>query len=259
MTENNDFKERMNRLQEQSSMDYWWPKLKETKVSTPETIRLEIVDETTGGEGFPMPVPDKNKFVNAVKNVGGPPAFLRTDVTSHKHEMKGSSLVEDTENPLRYIAGVVEMHHLSMGRPMPSSFYVREWLDIYHEYKTFADSATPIGCEVRAFINDGELHDTGFYWPMESVWEHSVTKDNWRELHQEVVECANLHVEGGIIEHWVDFVADEFSEGYWSVDFALVHNDEYDSYSWYAIDMARGELSWHPEGIEKAVSDPRDP
>lgn len=40
-------------------------------------------------------------------------------------------------------------------------------------------------------------------------------------------------------------VADEF-DGYWSIDFAETTDGD-----WYAIDMAAGIASWHPEGCEK--------
>lgn len=241
------------KLQRQSSMDYWWPKLESVDVFTPETVRLEIVDAKEYQGGLSLPVPDIDVMLSAIESVGGPPAFFRSDVTSRKHEMNRGSRIVDAEKPLSHVGGIVEQHHMAMGMPMPSSYYVREWLNLYHEYKSFADSATPIAAEVRFFLLDGELHDYGFYWPEESIWEHAATKDNWRELHERVKETALNGVRVGNLKKYARRVANTFDEGYWSVDFALTDRDQ-----WYAIDMARGELSWHPNSVEHAVEDPRE-
>ena len=245
-------REHVKTLQKQSSMDYWWPLLKEIDVFTPETIRLDIAEEREFQDGLTLPTPDEDALVDAIESVGGPPAFLRSDVTSRKHQMQGSSKVDSLDDPIANVAGVVEQHHLSMRMPMPSSYYIREWLNLYHEYKSFADAATPIAAEIRVFLLDGEIHDYGFYWPEEAIWEQSATKENWRELHERVRETALHCVRTGHLEKYANRVGEVFDDGYWSVDFALTERDQ-----WYAIDMARGELSWHPEGIEQAVDDPR--
>lgn len=244
-----DIRERVNRLQEQSSMDHWWPRLEPLDVPTPDTVRLEVVETREFQGGLALPVPDESELHDAIKAVGGPPVFLRSDVTSRKHEMRASR-IEDAEPPAGVVAGVVEQHHLSMGMPMASSFYVREWLDLWHLYKTFADGATPLAAEMRLFLLDGEVYDGGFYWPMESTWDHSATEDNWPELWEQTKERAeDAHY---ILWEHAHRVAEEFDTGYWSVDFALTESER-----WYAIDMARGELSAHPESVEQAVPDPR--
>jgi len=239
----------LKELQEQSSMDYWWPRLKSLDVQTPATVQLDIVDTQEFQGGLSMPTPDATELHHAIEAVGGPPAFLRSDVTSRKHEMRHSR-IEDATPPVETVSGIAEEHYLSMGMPMPSSYYVREWLDLWHRYRTFADGATPIAAEIRALLLDGEVYDSGFYWPMDATWEHSATADNWPELWEDTKRRAVK--DSDRVEDLAAIVAEEFSDGYWSVDFALTEGEE-----WFCIDMARGELSVHPESVERAVADPR--
>lgn len=246
-----DIRAEITEIQDQSSMDYWWPILSRIDVPTPDTIRLEITDEQEFQDGLTLPVPNEDELREAIHAVDGPPAFLRSDVTSSKHGMKGGSMVESDENPISNVAGIVEEHHLSMGMPMPSSFYVREWLDLWHLFKTFRDSATPIAAEVRVFLLDGEWHDSAFYWPEDAIWGHSATEEGWPALHEQTKERAGEDL--GVIRDHAERVATVFTDDYWSVDFALTDDGD-----WYAIDMARGEMSFHPPGATRAVSDPRE-
>jgi len=249
-------RERLNQLKElqnKSSMDYWWPRLESLDIPTPDTVRLEIAGTDYFQDGLKMPVPDETALHEAIKAVDGPPAFLRSDVTSRKHRMQASR-IEDAQPSATVIAGVVEQHHLAMGMPMPSSYYVREWLDLYHEFKAWAydhyDCATPIAAELRYFLFDGDLYDFGFYWPKEAITRPD--RDDWEGGWQRTRDTAMHGVRVDAAEKYARRVADEFDTGYWSVDLALTERDQ-----WYAIDRARGELSWHPDGIEQAVPDPR--
>lgn len=237
--------EAFERIRDQNSMDYWWPRLRSTDVRTPRTVRLEIAEEREFQDGLALPVPDRAELHDAIETVGGPPAFLRSDLTSRKHRMEASR-IEEAEPTERVVAGVVEQHHLAMMMPMPSSWYVREWLDLFHHYSAWAydhhDYHTPIAAEIRYFINEGEIHDAGFYWPEAAITRPD--REDWRDLHQNLVKVTHdaRHRLGPFLES----VCEEFDTGYWSVDFALTENRD-----WYCIDMARGEFSWHPEGIEQ--------
>lgn len=240
--------------QEQSSMDHWWPRLKGVDVMVPETVAVEIAGEGTFQDGLTLPVPDEGELRAAIETVGGPPAFLRSDVTSTKHDMGKGSRVETLDGAKANIAGIVEQHHLAWGMPMPSTYYVREWLDLDSKFRAWAydhhDYATPIAPELRFFLLDGEIHDFGFYWPKDAIRKPDT--DDWEAKWEQTRDVALNDHRVNAAETYARRVAEEFDTGYWSVDFALTRRDQ-----WYAIDMARGELSFHPESVERAVADPR--
>ena len=234
------------KVQAQNSMDHWWPRLRDTDVPTPETVRLGIEETTEFQDGLALPLPDEDALTYAIRSVGGPPAFLRSDLTSTKHDMGKGSRVEDTDRAIAHVAGIVEEHHLAWGMPMPESYYVREWLDLFHHYTAWAydhhDYPTPVAAEVRYFINEGEIHDAGFYWPEDAITRPD--RDDWQDLHQNLVRVT--HDARHRLGPHLEAVCEEFDTGYWSVDFALTEDRD-----WYCIDMARGEFSWHPEGVEQ--------
>lgn len=234
-----------DRVQAQNSMDHWWPILRQADVPVPHTVRLEITDTETFQDGLELPLPNETALQDAVREVSGPPAFLRSDLMSTKHDMGKGSRVDNVESARSNIAGIVENHHLAWGAPMPSSYYVREWLDLYSTYSAWAydyhDYPTPIAAEQRAFINDGKVYDTGFYWPMDGITRPD--RDDWQDRYYDLIETVNKNSDR--LRPLIEKVASEFTTGYWSADFALT-----ESLEWYCIDMARGEFSWHPEDIE---------
>lgn len=234
------------RVQAQNSMDHWWPRLRDIDVPTPETVRLEIEETTEFQGGLALPLPDEDALTDAIHTVGGPPAFLRSDLTSTKHDMGKGSRVEDTDQVIAHVAGIVEEHHLAWGMPMPESYYVREWLGLFHHYTAWAydhhDYPTPIAAENRYFINEGDVRGGAFYWPEDAITRPD--REGWKRLHRDTERAA--HVATKRIYPLLQEVCEEFDTGYWSVDFALTEDRD-----WYCIDMARGEFSWHPEGVEQ--------
>lgn len=235
-------------LREQCSMTHWWPRLESTVVPTPETIRVptegvEVDDGAPATDGtMTVQLAEKDAVADAVEALDGPPAFIRSDQMSDKHRMEEASKLSsaDPDEFGSNIWNLHENHMMAWGVPDAKCYYVREWLDLLHYYTAF--SGTPIAAEIRYFIHEGEVHDGGFYWPEEAIRRPDA--DDWEEKHQGLVHTA-FQAKDRIRPH-LETVCEEFDSGYWSVDFALTEERE-----WYCIDMARGELSWHPEGCEK--------
>lgn len=228
-------------------MTNWWPRVRDLNVPTPETVRVGMMemeiddgapatDETTTAE-----VADYHEVAAAIEEVDGPPAFIRSDQMSEKHRMEEASKLSSTDSD-EFGSNVWQLHEAHMmawGVPDAKCYYVREWLDLYHEFTAF--TGTPIAAELRFFINNGSVHEVGFYWPEDAIrrpdnpnWKDKLASLRERTLGQrdEVAELAET-------------VAQEF-DGYWSVDFAETVDGD-----WYLIDMARGEVSFHPDGCEK--------
>lgn len=235
--------EQRGELMYQSSMTHWWPRLQSTDVTVPETIKVGGSEQPVGDGSMSTLVPNTDEVADAVDRLGGLPVFFRSDQTSCKFDMLNGSKIETTDPDEMKFGGLVEAH-FGFGAPDPTCFYAREWLDLWHRFKSFSDSATPVAAEVRVFILDGDVYDAGFYWPPDSPWDHASTEDNWPTLLGETKQRALADE-----TKWMAMsrhVAAEFDDGYWSVDFALTEGGK-----WYCIDMARGEVSWHPDNIEK--------
>lgn len=251
--------EAFERVREQCSMDHWWPRLQQTAVSTPLTIAVdavtrEVSDSSENPDGtLTVLEPAEEQLVDAIHEVNGPPAFLRSDQMSAKHNMsEGSKLHSDGPDDLQeHLWGLYEQHELAWGAPDPSTFYVREWLELHHEFEGWAYDhkrhGTPIAAEVRCFLHEGDLHDYAFYWPKDAITRPS--HEDW-EIRWERTRDTALSMDNVVrIKNLAGHVVREFDTGYWSVDFALTDGGE-----WYCIDMARGEFSWHPEGVDQVRS-----
>jgi len=232
-------------IREQSDMSYWLPKLRKTPAKIPYTVRVPVerrtVEEGTINE-VTLSLPDVDDLRDAVREVGGPRAFVRTSQASDKHSMKSASRIDYlNESHLGATAhALAESMLMKMGVFEPTAFYVREWLDLAHEFTAFED--LPIAEELRVFLYDGDVHSTGFYWEKDAI--RRADTDEWEPLWEKTRENA---MDGrDYVERMAEQVAEEFDTGYWSVDFAKADNGE-----WYCIDMARGEASWHPRECER--------
>jgi hypothetical protein len=234
-------------LRAESSMTTWWPHLKDIDVPTPQTVRIpskevEIDDGAPATDGTVTKLfPCQDEFARAIETVGGPPAFYRDDQMSAKHRMDGGSRITSTD-PTDFranIGEVFEAHQMAWGVPDAEAFYIREWLPLKHTFTAF--SGTPIASELRVFIYEGSVHDLGFYWPHDAI--RNPDTDNWQDELAKLRE-STLNEKDTVIE-LAERVADTF-DGYWSVDFAQT-----DTGDWHCIDMARGEVSYHPESCDK--------
>lgn len=244
-------------LREKASMDYWWPRLAEVDVPTPQTVGVgmqeeQIEDSSDAEGGFTIKRPVTEDVIDAIETVGGPPAFLRTDQASAKHRMEKASKVDSLgeETVGVHVWNVIEHNEMAgfVGLPY-KTFYIREWLDLAAEFTAF--TGTPIAPELRFFLLGGEVMQNGFYWTEDAIRRPDA--DDWRERHVELRRTAFSDELNDAARFFAKRVADEFDTGYWSVDFALTTHDK-----WYCIDMAPGELSWHPESCEQLVPDPRE-
>lgn len=244
-------------LREKASMDHWWPRLAQADVPTPQTVRVgmqeqQVEDSSNVAGGFTVKRPDTADVIDAIETVGGPPAFLRTDQASAKHRMEEASKVDslDEETVGLHVWEVIEFNEMAGFFGLPyETFYVREWLDLLSYYTAF--SGTPIAAELRFFILDGTVEQSGFYWPQDAI--RRPDRDDWQDAHERLKQQTFRDGTFNAAEVLADRVADEFDDGYWSADFALSDDGQ-----WYCIDMAPGELSWHPESCEQLVPDPRE-
>lgn len=230
-------------VRKRSSMRHWYPKLKAVEgVNTPDTEWVEIRDWEDAQEfteGVPMGLIDDGEVIDAIESVGGPPAFIRSDQASHKHGMEKASKVTSTdpEHVHDHVFETLMFNELAGFEALPyTHLAVREWLDLKHEFTAF--SGTPIASELRFFIRDGEAECYHFYWPAEAMRKPDA--EDWEARLAQVRDHALAKADTEV-RPLAERVAGEF-DGYWSVDFAETVDGE-----WFAIDMAVGKASWHPE------------
>jgi hypothetical protein len=228
-----------------SSMLYWWPKLGGLGLPMPETVCYEITERDgwyAVVDGEPTPSQDADALIACGADIGYP-LFLRTDHVSGKHNFAHTCFVLDPEDLLdhcRNLVGETLMHDLDL-----HAFFLREFIEPSADdfiFEPFND--LPIRRERRYFIRDGRVVCKHPYWPEDALDQPlhvglTTEVTDWREQ----LEALNdMSTDGPVLDGWVKRVADNF-EGYWSVDF--MYSDRRDG-MWHLIDMADGDLSWHP-------------
>ena len=172
----------------------------------------------------------------------GYPVFLRTGQTSHKHDWKNTCFVKDKPEMESHIVALLKFSHVAdiIGLDR-STWVVREMLDLKTAFTSFYGDM-PINCERRYFIRDGKVECHHPYWPKQAFDDYSNPLD-WESqltaLNYESLEEVDFLTEQSLK------VAEKF-KGYWSLDWALATDG-----TWYAIDMAPGDISFHWDGCEK--------
>jgi len=233
-----------------NSMLYWYPKIAEN-VPTPKTLFIDVdqvkIFEAMDGK------PDKEYIArviqgvkNAVKLVGGPPAFLRTDQCAGKHEWDNTCYVIDLEHVVGNICGVAEANECAgiMGLRY-KAFAVREFLKLEAPFKAFL--GMPIAREFRFFSQHGEILCHHPYWPEEAIrfYHNTLEPKDWRERLSELQKEPDDFETARILAQKVT----EWSNLAWSVDVCRTENKQ-----WFVTDMALAEDSYHWESCSKKVN-----
>ena len=229
---------------EQNCLSYWYPRLVKSGVRTPYTCILEteldliglVEGDTVRGFGRFC-----ERLVEAVQAVRGPPAFLRTGYGSGKHHWPRTCYLVDLDCIGRQVRELVEWSALSSIMGLPTNVWVlRELLPLKSVFRAF--EGLPICVERRYFIRDGQVECHHPYWPAAALREayHRTTLPGDWELclcqanSESAEEVSYLAVQSTRVAAAM--------AGYWSLDWAQTVDGK-----WYAIDMALGENSWHPE------------
>lgn len=225
-----------------NSMLYWWPKIARLNIPMPKTIVVPVDinyypafdgDDVEGWDGFATKL-------KAAAAVMGYPLFMRGDQMSAKHQYKDSCHVTDADAILRHFWVLAEDHAMCdmMGRDMRAIF-LRELLSLESPFTAFIGEL-PIAKERRYFVTGDEVVCWHFYWPTEAVARGGPNlPDGWEKMLDDLREVTAG--ENALLMRHAKAVG-KVMGGYWSIDFAKATDG-----TWYLIDMARGECSWHPQ------------
>ena len=233
---------------DKSSLLVWWPKTNDIGIPVPKTVIVPLSNKDGRSflDGGSLP----SSFVLTLREYAkliGYPLFLRTDQASNKHGWKDASYVPSEKELLSHLGQVLEFNEIAhiMGLPY-EAVILREYIPLQSSFEAF-HGRLPIAKERRYFVRDGEVICHHPYWIKDAIEGHSPSEGNWEEL------LSELNKEGvdeiDLLSEYAKGVSKAI-EGYWSVDFACGRTGK-----WYLIDMAEGELSWHPECDAQVSSD----
>lgn len=219
-------------------LSYWYPKLVEVGLPTPQTeiihTEVELAHLLDGN------LPDGwTKFLGQLSRAAtlvGLPCFLRTGHLSDKHEWKRTCYVKALNDLGTHVAKLVEFSMICdfVGRPY-DVWVVRELLNVQPIFTAFSGEM-PITQEFRYFVRDGEIEHRQPYWPPNSIVKPSV--DDWKERLAAISDDAEHR------EELTDLAirAGNSVGGFWSIDM-LRTTDR----GWMVTDMAIGEDSFRWE------------
>lgn len=213
-------------------------------VNTPETEVVEIdfmdslslLDGDTDPEGIPQA-----DLIDAARDLGWP-VFIRSDLTSAKHEGLGAVQARDETNVRPVTADIVS--DCAMKSMFPSALLVREWIDIEAEFTAF--DGLPIGTEFRVFAGPDDVQCAHYYWPEDSIRNASLPEDEWQEARKRAADeplPSSVRVAATSAARHANKHEATDPLAVWSVDFALDADGE-----WWLIDMALAAESWAPDG-----------
>ena len=267
------------RLSEQSSMTYWWPLVRDLPIPQPKTLCVPTDHEAMFGMLYDKPAPaDTLEKIRECCDSLGYPAFIRTDQLSGKHDWNKTCYLErpgDLGQHLYWLADATGMADI-MGDMRFEALFVREFLRLRTAFRAFS-GGMPINREVRCFVRDGSVECLHEYW-FAGVFEEEEASNagiggnvefmdiqdmpsafksldtglpaDWRERLREINTITER--DGQVIREHARMVGRRFPGEYWSVDFAQGRDG-----TWYLIDMARGEISFHLPGCARAPEDPK--
>jgi len=219
----------------------WFPLVQALGVPVPRTTLIP----TNGIELFSMFDNEGNETIEAAKaailaaaSEVGFPAFLRTGLTSAKHEWKHTCRLDSPEAVPRALYSLTEAQEMYWLPPV-ETFVVREMLAVTPLFHAFEDM--PIVNERRYFVTDGKVVDRQNYWPLSAIdghldrlSEHPVV-DDWRErLIAAAQESPEEVAELTALSEQVSSVM----PGSWSVDWLQTTS------GWVFIDAAWAETSY---------------
>jgi len=177
----------------------------------------------------------------------GYPVFVRTDLGSAKHA--GPDAYKPIPNRMkRVLARLVEDQEMKywIAPVSPRAFMIREWLDLEYDFVAF--NGHRIANEWRVFVRDDKVLCTHFYWPEVAIEFHFDQEPvNWRERLRDLSLRLSTPELESIERDAIQAARVNNRHDQWSVDFAR----DVDAKTWWLIDMAIAERSWHPETCER--------
>ncbi len=244
-----------------NSMLHWWPLVKDLDIPMPKTVILEepreglltefcfaVLDSAHGKDlDYQAILPEWQPYEERIYEEAdklGFPLFWRTDILSAKHSWKRTCYLPERDAIKHNLVSLLEEHLAGFGIPRAHALVLREFLELDSSFTAFPD--LPISAERRYFVRDGAVVCAHPYWPEEAI--HSPSEEDWKQRLARLNRQSAAEID--LLTRHATLLAERL-DGFWSVDFARGTDG-----TWYFIDAARGEDSWHPEDCEHAPKRP---
>lgn len=234
------------------SLEQWYP-LVVGKVPTPVTKivlaprDMRPTEEDASDEEIASWVDDFQKvcadIAEAALSIGWP-FFLRTGLTSCKHDWERTCYVPNREDIRWHVSSLIVGSAEVDLFGLPSDvFVVRELLTVDPMF--FAFRHMPITREFRFWVNGGSVIGWQPYWPPEAIEESApLETPEWRSR---LARASKLDPhEYAALSRQSELVS-SLVPGAWSVDWLQARNGR-----WYLTDMAHAERSWLYESFPNA-------
>ncbi|MEE9446224.1 MAG: ATP-grasp domain-containing protein [Cocleimonas sp.] len=226
-----------------NSMLIWWELTNKVNVAQPKTriIRLTI-NEARSGEDF-LSEKVNEKIMGKIKKLVDDgsfkyPLFIRTDLSSIKHDFINTCYIEKEENLERNLDNLIMENRCLgfMGVPF-LAIVIREYIPLDSRFKAFFGHM-PVAPEIRFFYKDGKFECYHNYWPKDSIQDNPTNDpDEWEKKWEEM--DTEIHQIADEVMKDADKIA-AVLDGYWSIDFAKAKDGR-----WLFIDSAQGDASYH--------------
>jgi hypothetical protein len=238
--------------EDRNDLAYWFPRLAAAGVPVPRT-EIVATDLPLIGLCDGQPPEGLDGFLGRLRAAAGRlgyPAFLRTGHGSGKHQWRRTCYLAGPEDIPAHVAALVEWSALVDFLGLPTrTWAVREFLPLEAPFHAF--DGMPVAREFRTFFRAGRLLCIHPYWPPDSI--RNPSRADWRELlaaASELSQPSRALDARPALERIVERVAPRF-DGAWSLDLARAVDG-----TWYAIDMAEMDRSFHWPGCPNAPAAP---
>jgi hypothetical protein len=253
---------------DKNSMLYWWPRVRDLKVPMPKTTIIRSDNATLSrildGEKPPESLVEE---IRKVADMYGYPVFVRTDQASGKHDWERTCFVPSKKELFSHIYNILEFNECAdiFGLPY-EAIVIREYIPLESSFKAFHGNM-PVAKERRYFAQDGKVLCHHPYWIKEAIeaaypkiddillskngkemskaHRYSTLPDNWEQLLHELNIESEDEIE--LLSGYAAKISQKLP-GYWSIDFAKGKDG-----TWYFIDAALGQDSWHPACNKKLL------
>lgn len=243
-------------MSNKTCITYWLPKLQDAGIPAPKTEFVKI-----GGwhslcgllDGETPPVAEElAKWIGEAAERLGYPAFLRTGLTSGKHNWENTCRLDAGANILRHIAEIVEFSECCSFIGLAYDVWiVREWITGKQVCICSRYGNMPVCFEFRCFVRDGEVLCVHPYWPDGAISDGvPVGNPDWKRDHDAIAAAADMEAVRSLASR-----AGVAVGGEWSVD--LFWDDK--NARWIVTDMAEAGNSYHMPGCEVEIVKRRSP
>lgn len=226
-------------------LSYWFPKVKASGVPVPETRIIAAPRDGLYALLDGKQPKGWEKFLDAlrggIEEIGGVPCFLRSGMTSAKHQWKDTCYLTDVDLLGRHVAEIVEFSECCWISLPTDIWAVRKLIPTVKLFEAF--HGFPVTREFRVFVDDGKVQCAHPYWPPGSI-EGNTKAVGWeRDLEIASVLILPCRDHDNICA--LAMKAGKTLPGAWSID-VLQDVDG----KWWVTDCADAGSSFHWPGCE---------